>query len=71
VLSFHPELKFARSVTGVFSALKHRDDDDFDADRTNRSSALGRKIRRTEPGYREREDELPGKTAHEISNVPT
>jgi hypothetical protein len=70
MLSFHPELKSARSVIGVFSALKHRDYDDFDTDRTNRRSPLGGEIGRTERGYRERKDQLPGKTAHEISNVP-
>jgi hypothetical protein len=30
MLTFHPKLKFARSVIGVFSALKHRDYEDFD-----------------------------------------
>ena len=71
MLAFHPKLKFARSVIGVFSALKHRYYDDFDADRTNRRSALGGEIGSTEPGYRERKDQLPGKTAHEVSNVST
>jgi len=71
MLALHPKLKFARSVIGVFSALKHRDDDDFDADWTNRRSPPGGEIGRTERGYHDRKDQLPGKTAHEISNVPT
>src|ERR1700682_1734866 len=71
VLTFHPKLKFARRVIGIFSALNHRDYDDFDTDRTNRRSALGGEIGSTEPGYSERQDQLPGKTAHEITNVPT
>jgi hypothetical protein len=69
MLTFHPKLKFARSVIDVFSALKHRYDDDFDTDRTIRRTPLSGEIGRTEPGYRERKDQLPGKTAHEISNV--
>jgi hypothetical protein len=49
MLTLHPELKFAGSVAGVFTAFKHRDDNDFDTDRRNRRHrGRGRKMAGTE-----------------------
>ena len=67
MLTFHPELKFARSVAGVFAALEHGDHDDFDSNRSSRRRGLGGEIARIDRGQREREDQPLRKTAREIS----
>lgn len=66
MLAFHPKLKFAGSVAGVFAALEHGDDD-FDAHRPSRRRGLCTKGTKTERGQHEREDQPPRKSAQEIS----
>jgi len=44
MLTFHPELKFARSVARVLTALKHGHHDDFDSNRPRLSRSLARKV---------------------------
>ena len=37
MFAFYPELEFAGRVTGIFAALEHGDDHDFNWDRSRRS----------------------------------